>query len=89
MPRADLPSRVEFHAYAVFRRWLASASGLAMPVVVQPDEPLAEPCAGDQVEPVGLGFAVEQPGALVRDLGVQVQAGLVDQVEPHERRLSR
>jgi hypothetical protein len=28
---------------------------------------------------------VEQPGTLARDVGVQVQAELVDQVEPHER----
>jgi hypothetical protein len=32
-------------------------------------------------EPVGLGDVIEQPGTLARNVGVQVQAELVDQVE--------
>jgi hypothetical protein len=32
-----------------------------------------------------LGDVVEQPGALAGNVGVQVQAELVDQVEPHKR----
>src|SRR5215207_5530118 len=62
-----------------------SAAGLAVAAVVQPDGPVAELATGDQVEPVGPGDVVEQPGTLARNVGVQVQAELVDQVEPHER----
>ncbi len=57
---------------------------LAVPPVVQPDGPVAPRGAGDQVELVGLGVVVEQPGALARHVGKQVQVELVDQVEPHE-----
>src|SRR5207344_3566388 len=59
--------------------------GLAVPAVLQLDDPVAGGGAGDQVEPVGLGDVVEQPGALARNVGEQGQAELVDQVEPHER----
>src|SRR5664279_6247759 len=62
-----------------------SAAALAVPAVLQPDSPVAELGAGDQVEPVGLGDVVEPPGTLARNVTVQVQAELVDQVEPHER----
>src|SRR5664280_1551425 len=55
------------------------AAGLAVPAVLQPDGPVAERGAGDQVEPVGLRDVVEQPGTLARDVGVQVQSELVDQ----------
>src|SRR5207245_2281317 len=41
--------------------------------------------SGDQGESVGLGGAVEQPGALARNVGEQAHLELVDQVEPHER----
>ena len=58
--------------------WM-SAAGLAVPAVLQPDGPVAERGAGDQVEPVGLGdVVVEQPGALARNVGVQVAAELID-----------
>ena len=59
--------------------------GLAVPPVLQLDDPAAGGGAGDQVEPVGLGDAVEQPGALARNVGEQAQLELVDQVELHER----
>src|SRR6202030_2884222 len=50
------------------------------------DDLVAELGAGDQIEPVGLGYlVVEQPGTLAGNVGVQVQAELVDQVELHER----
>src|SRR5438093_7782525 len=62
-----------------------STAGLAVPAVVQPDGPVAELGAGDQIEPVGLGDVVEQPGTLARNVGEQAQLELVDQVEPHER----
>src|SRR5438067_12466927 len=61
------------------------ATGLAVPAVLQPENPVAELGAGDQIEPVVLGDVLEQPGTLARNIGVQVQAELVDQVEPHER----
>jgi hypothetical protein len=61
------------------------AAGLSVPAILRPDGPVAERGAGDQVEPVGLGDVVEQPATLARNVGVQVQAELVDQVEPHER----
>src|SRR5512132_4743153 len=57
----------------------------AVPAVAQLDDPAAGGGARDQVESVGRGDAVEQPGALARDVGEQTQAELVDQVEPHER----
>jgi hypothetical protein len=38
-----------------------------------------------RVEPVVLGDVLEPPGTLARNTGEQVQAELVDQVEPHER----
>src|SRR5215470_1486454 len=60
-------------------------AGLAVPPVLQLDDPAAGGGAGDQVELVGLGNAVEQPGALARNVGEQAQLELVDQVEPHER----
>ena len=60
-------------------------AGLAVPAVLQLDDPVAGGGAGDQVEPVGLGDVVEQPGALARIVGEQAQLELVDQVEPHER----
>ena len=41
--------------------------------------------AGDQVELVGLGIAVEQPGALARHVGEHAHLEFVDQVEPYER----
>jgi hypothetical protein len=56
-----------------------------LPPVLQLDDPVAGGGAGDQVEPVGLGDPVEQPGALARNVGEQAQLELVDQVEPHER----
>lgn len=56
-----------------------------MPAVLQPDDAVAELGAGDQVEPVGLGVVVETARALARDVGVQVHAELVDQIEPLER----
>jgi hypothetical protein len=52
---------------------------------VQPDGPVAELGAGDQVKPVGLRDVVERPGTLARNVGVHVQAELVDQVELRER----
>jgi hypothetical protein len=52
--------------------------------VAQLDEPVAERRAGDQVERVGLGDAVEEPGALAGDVGEQGHVELVDQVESHE-----
>src|SRR2546429_1216856 len=57
----------------------------AVPAVLQLDDPAAGRGAGDQVESVGLGDAVEQPGALARNVGEQAHLELVDQVEPHER----
>src|SRR6266852_3994113 len=57
---------------------------LAVPPVVQPDAPVAPRGAGDQVELVGLGVVVEQPGALAGHVGEQFHVELVDQVEPHE-----
>ena len=39
-----------------------------MPAVVQPDDPVAGNGAGDQFEPIGPGDAVEQPGALARNM---------------------
>src|SRR5437773_8807183 len=62
-----------------------SAAGLAVPAVLQLDDPVAGNGAGDQVEPVGLGDAVEQPGTLAGNVREQAQLELVDQVEPHER----
>ena len=59
--------------------------GVAVPAVLQLDDPAAGGGAGDQVELVGLGDAVEQPGALARNVGEHAQLELVDQVEPHER----
>jgi hypothetical protein len=44
-----------------------------VPAVVQPDGPVAELGAGDQVEPVGLGDLLEQPGTLAGNIGMQVQ----------------
>src|ERR1700693_2605269 len=61
------------------------AAGLAVPPVLKLDDPVAGGGAGDQVELVGLGDVVEQPGALARNVGEQGQLELVDQVEPHER----
>src|SRR6202043_82917 len=61
------------------------AAGLAVPPVLQLDDPVAGGGAGDQGELVGLRDAVEQPGALARNVGEQGQLELVDQVEPHER----
>src|SRR5215831_17352545 len=89
-------SRQEIHFCAMYRpgevsgsaALLASWGGLsasAVPPILQLDDPVAGGGAGDQVEPVGLGDVVEQPGALVRNVGVQAQVELVDQVEPHER----
>src|SRR5215472_8369726 len=89
-------SRQEIHFCAMYRpgevsgsaALLASWGGLsasAVPPILQLDDPVAGGGAGDQVELVGLGDVVEQPGALVRNVGVQAQAELVDQVEPHER----
>jgi ribosomal protein S18 acetylase RimI-like enzyme len=54
-----------------------SAAGLAVAAVRQPDGAVAELGAGDQVELVGLGNVVEQPGTLARNVGVQVQAELL------------
>src|SRR5215218_4159632 len=62
-----------------------STASLAVPAVVQPDGPVAELGAGDQVEPVVLVDVVERPGTFARNVRVQVQAELIDQVEPHER----
>src|SRR5258708_6056331 len=58
---------------------------LAVPSVLQLDDPVPRGRAGDQVELVGHGDTVEQPGALARNVRVQAQPELVDQVEPHER----
>src|SRR6266511_841491 len=68
--------------HSLLADWVA---GLAVPAVLQLDDPVAGGGAGDQVESVGLGDAVEQPGALARNVGEQAQLELVDQVEPHER----
>jgi hypothetical protein len=46
--------------------------------VAQPDDPVAELGARDQIEPVRLGDVVEQPRTLARNVGVHVQAELVD-----------
>src|SRR5207253_7944474 len=80
--RANLSARSEACPEPVNTRrsWLV----LAVPPVVQPDGPVAPRGAGDQVELVGLGVVVEQPGALARNVGEQVHVELVDQVEPHE-----
>ena len=48
-------------------------AGLAVPAVSQLEDPVAGSGAGDQVEPVGLGDAIEQPGALARNVGEQGQ----------------
>src|SRR6476620_12516639 len=67
---------------------LICSSWSALPVtpVLQFEDPgRLQLGAGDQVEPVGLGDVVEQRGALVRNVGVQAQVELVDQVELHER----
>src|SRR5216117_659576 len=64
---------------------VVSASWSAVPAVQQLDDPAAGGGAGDQVESVGFGDAVEQPGALARNVGEQAQRELVDQVELHER----
>src|SRR5436190_845814 len=61
------------------------AAGLPVSPVLQLDDPIAGGGAGDQFELVGVGDAVEQPGALARNVGEQAQLELVDQVEPHER----
>jgi hypothetical protein len=53
-----------------------------VPPVQQLDDSAAGGGAGDQVKLVGLGNAVEQPGALARNVGEQAQLELVDQVEP-------
>ena len=66
------------HHHRLLADW---AAGLAVPAVMQLDDP----GAGDQVELVGLGDVVEEPGALARHVGEQGQVELVDQVEPHER----
>src|SRR5947208_13619704 len=58
---------------------------VAVPPVLQLDDPVAGGGAGNQVELVGLGDAVEQPGALARNVGEQAQLEFVDQIEPHER----
>ena len=58
------------------------AAGLAVPAVPQLDDPAAGGGAGDQVESVGLGDAVEQPGALARNVGEQAHLGLVDPGRP-------
>src|SRR6266498_3146386 len=42
--------------------------GLAVPPVQQLDDPVAGGGAGDQVELVGLGDAIEQPGAFARNV---------------------
>src|ERR671911_468117 len=59
--------------------------GLTVPAVPQLEEPVTGCGAGDRLEPVGLGDAREQPGALARNVREQAQLELVDQVEPHER----
>lgn len=59
-------------------RWGGPAAS-AVPPVLQLDDPVAGGGAGDQVELVGLGDAVEQPGALARNVGEQAQLELVDQ----------
>src|SRR5947207_6281678 len=79
----DRPDEVSGTA-AALARW-GGPSASAVPPVLQLEDPVAGGGAGDQVEPVGLGHVVEQPGALVRNVGVQGQVPLVDQVEPHER----
>jgi hypothetical protein len=94
-PRLSLPAAVDRGDAASIAGWFAlghgplgqvaalascmSAAGLAVPAILQPDGPVAERGAGDQVEPVGLGdVVVEQPGALARNVGVQVAAELID-----------
>src|SRR4051812_40003556 len=62
-----------------------SAAGLAGPAVAQMDDPAPGSGAGDQIEPVGSGHAVEQPSALARDVRKHADSELVDQVELHER----
>ena len=42
---------------------------LGVPAVLQLEDPVAGGGAGGQIEPVGLGDAVEQPGALARNVG--------------------
>src|SRR5215210_2634766 len=61
------------------------AAALAAPPVLQLDDPAIRGGAGDQVERVGARDAVEQPGALARNVGEHAQPELVDQVELHER----
>ena len=48
-------------------RWISGAA------VVQLDDPVAEGGAGDQIESVGPGDIVEQPGALARNVGGKVK----------------
>jgi hypothetical protein len=81
--RGDAASIAGWFEMGHFADW--RAAGLAVPAVLQLDDPVAGGGAGDQVESVGLGEAVEQPGALARNVGEQAQLELVDQVEPHER----
>jgi hypothetical protein len=50
-------------------RWTAQHPYLRRSAVVEADVPVAELGAGDQVEPVGHGDVVEQPGYIARNVG--------------------
>ncbi|MGI8427909.1 MAG: hypothetical protein ACR2OB_01055 [Solirubrobacteraceae bacterium] len=82
---SDATSRPTAHINSMSERALARNRWCARPIRVQPDGPVAELAAGDQIERVGPGDVVAQWVPLARDVGVQVQAELVDQVESHQR----